>query len=98
MDWKFGVRRCNLSHLEWMGNEVLLYSTGNYIRSLVMEHDRRYYEKKNVCVCVCVYVCKTGSLRYIAEIDRTLSTTIKKKKDKKQTVGEIKPSKDFKSK
>ena len=26
---------------EWIGNEVLLYSTGNYVQSLVMEHDER---------------------------------------------------------
>ena len=41
MDWEFGVSRCKLLHLEWISNEILLYSTGNYIQSLVMEHDRR---------------------------------------------------------
>ena len=30
MYWQFGVR-CQLLHLEWISNEVLLYSTGNYI-------------------------------------------------------------------
>ena len=25
--------------MEWISNEILLYSTGNYIKSLVMEHD-----------------------------------------------------------
>ena len=40
MDWEFGVR-CKLLHLEWISNEVLLYITGNYIQSLVMEHDER---------------------------------------------------------
>ena len=29
MDGEFGVGRCKL--LEWISNEVLLYSTGNYI-------------------------------------------------------------------
>ena len=43
MDWELRVSRCNL---EWKSNEILLYSTGNYIQSPVMEHDRRYYEKK----------------------------------------------------
>ena len=38
VDWKFGVSRCKPPHLEWISNEVLLYSTGNYIQSLVMEH------------------------------------------------------------
>ena len=39
MDLEFGISRCKLLHLEWRSNEVLLYSTGNYIQSLVMEHD-----------------------------------------------------------
>ena len=38
-DGEFGVSRCKLFHLEWLSNEVLLYSTGNSIQSLVMEHD-----------------------------------------------------------
>ena len=42
MDWEFGVSGCKLlSHLEWMSNEVLLYTTGNYIRSLGRAHDGR---------------------------------------------------------
>ena len=28
MDREFGVSKCKLSHLEWIGNEVLLYSQG----------------------------------------------------------------------
>ena len=39
MDWEFRGCRCKLLPLEWINNEVLLYSTGNYIQSLVMEHD-----------------------------------------------------------
>ena len=31
MDQEFGVSTCKLLHLEWIGNEILLYSTGNYI-------------------------------------------------------------------
>ena len=31
MDWKFGVNRCKLLPLEWISNEILMYSTGNYI-------------------------------------------------------------------
>ena len=31
MDWEFGISRCKLLHLVWINNEVLLYSTGNYI-------------------------------------------------------------------
>ena len=28
MDWEFGAGRCKLFHLEWISNEILLYSTG----------------------------------------------------------------------
>ena len=41
MDGEFGVSRCELLHLEWISNEVLLYSTGNYIQSLGIEHNER---------------------------------------------------------
>ena len=41
MSWEFGVSRCKLLHLEWISNEVLLYSSGYYIQSLRIEHDRR---------------------------------------------------------
>ena len=41
MDWEFGVNRCKQLNLEWMDSEVLLYSTGKYVQSLVMGHDER---------------------------------------------------------
>ena len=31
VDWEFGVSRCKLLHFEWISNEIVLYSTGNYI-------------------------------------------------------------------
>ena len=31
MDGEFGFSRCKLLHLEWISNEILLRSTGNYI-------------------------------------------------------------------
>ena len=31
MDWESGVDKCKLLHLEWMGNEILLCSTVNYV-------------------------------------------------------------------
>ena len=40
-DWGFGVRRYKLLHLGWIRNEVLLYSIGNYIQSLMRERDGR---------------------------------------------------------
>ena len=33
--------RCKLLHSEWISNEVLLYSTGNYSQPLRIEHDGR---------------------------------------------------------
>ena len=44
--------------LEWLSNEVLLYSTGNYIQSSEIDYNGRLYEKKGR------YVCMTGSLFY----------------------------------
>ena len=41
MNGEFGVSRYKLFHLDWIGNEVLLYRTGNYIQSLGIEHDGR---------------------------------------------------------
>jgi len=31
MDWEFGVSRCRRLHLEWISNEILQYSTQDYI-------------------------------------------------------------------
>ena len=52
MDWESGVSRCKLLHWEWISKEILLYSTGNYIQSLVMEHNGGQCEKKNICIYV----------------------------------------------
>ena len=41
MDWDFRVGRCKILHLEWINNKVLLYSTGNYIQFLGIDHDGR---------------------------------------------------------
>ena len=46
MDWELGVNRCRLLPLEQISNEILLCSTGNYIWSLMMEHDN--VRKKNL--------------------------------------------------
>ena len=36
MDLEFGVKRCKLLPLKWIINEILLYSTGNYIWRMIM--------------------------------------------------------------
>ena len=51
MDGEFGVGRCKLFHLEWMGNEVLLYSTENYSQSLGIR-DTEDNMSKRMYVCV----------------------------------------------
>ena len=50
MDWEFGLNRFRLLPLEWISNEILLYSTGNYVWSLMMEPDTM--RKKNVYMYV----------------------------------------------
>ena len=34
-------KKTRLLHLEWISNEVLPFSTGNYIQSLGIDHDGR---------------------------------------------------------
>ena len=38
-NWKFGINKCKLLHLKWIDNKVLLFSTGNYIKSLGIDHN-----------------------------------------------------------
>ena len=53
VDKEFGVGRSKLKHLEWISNEVLLYSTGSNIQSLGIEHDGRYI---HTYIYICMYV------------------------------------------
>ena len=50
MKWEFGVSRYKLLYLEWICNEVLLYSKGFYMQSLGIDLDGRLYKKGNVYV------------------------------------------------
>ena len=50
MDWEFGVNRCKILILELISNEILLFSTGNYVQSLMMENDN--VRKMNVYIYV----------------------------------------------
>ena len=52
--------------ITFINNQVLLYSTGNYIQSPGINHNRNGYLKKNV------YMYKIELLCYTAEIDTTL--------------------------
>ena len=40
-------------NIEWINSKVLLYSTGNYIQYLVINHNRKNIR---MYVCVCVYI------------------------------------------
>ena len=46
MDRGFGVGRYRLLHLERMGDGALLYSTGNCVHSLGLEHQKDGKKKK----------------------------------------------------
>ena len=46
MDWEFGVNRCKQLHLEWISNEILLYSTGNCIQYPGIDHNGKEYLKE----------------------------------------------------
>ena len=59
MDWKFGVSRCRLLHMEGINNKVLLYSIGNYIQYSEINHNG-----KNIHII--------ESICYIAGINNTL--------------------------
>ena len=46
MAWEIEVSRHKLLHLEWIENEVLLYSTGNYILSPGINHNGKVFKKR----------------------------------------------------
>ena len=46
----FGISRCKLLHLEWISNEGLLHSTGNWTQSPGRDHYGKEYEKRNVYI------------------------------------------------
>ena len=55
-DWEFGVSKCKLLHLDWISNEVLLCSTGNYIQPPRLDDDGKYYLKKE-CTYMTMSLC-----------------------------------------
>ena len=72
VDWGFGTSRCKLLYIGRI-NMFLLYSTGNYIQYLLINHNGRYYKKrKYIHICVCVCVCVAESVFCIAEMNTTL--------------------------
>ena len=49
-DWEFGVSRCKLVYIGWINNKVLLYSTVNYIKYPVINHNGKENEKEYIYV------------------------------------------------
>ena len=48
--WTGSLGLVDANYLEWMSNVALLYSTGNYSQSLVIEHDRIWEKKRYIYV------------------------------------------------
>ena len=73
MDWELRVNRCKLLHLESISNEILLYSTGNYIQSLMMENNVR----NRMYICVCDWITLLSSSKLIEHWKPTILEKIK---------------------
>ena len=43
IDWEFEVGRFEVLHFEWINSRVLLFSTGNFIQSPGINHNRNGY-------------------------------------------------------
>ena len=54
MEWEVGINRRKLLYIQWINNEVLLSSTGNYTQCLGINHNGKEYKKECIYVCVCV--------------------------------------------
>ena len=80
LDWGIGNSRRKLLHIEWINNNALLYSTGNYVHYPVINYNGKEYEKEYIYVCIyiCVYIYLyththiTESLCCMIEINTTL--------------------------
>ena len=62
LEWirNLGLIDANYCLCECISNEILLYSTGNYIYSFMMDHEDRVKKE-------CIHVCATGSHCYKVE-------------------------------
>ena len=51
MDLEFGVCKCKLLYLKWINSQILLYSTGNCIKSPEIHHNgENIFLKMHICV------------------------------------------------
>ena len=60
--------------MEWLSNAILLYSTGNYVWSLVVENDN--VRKKNY-TCICDWVTSLCSRKLIEHYKSAIMEKIK---------------------
>ena len=49
------INRCKQLYIKWI-NKALLYSTGNCIQYLVIDHNEKEYEKQCVYIYIYIYV------------------------------------------
>ena len=42
MDWEFGFPDADYLYIEWIKNEILPYTTGNYIQYPMIDHNEKY--------------------------------------------------------
>ena len=56
MEWEFGISRCKLVYIEWINNKGLLFSTGNYIQHLAVNHNGKEHEKECITEPLCCTV------------------------------------------
>ena len=55
VDWQFEVSKCKLLHIEQINNKGLLYNIGDYIQSLMINHNGKEYEKECVYIYLSIY-------------------------------------------
>ena len=73
MDWQSRVNRYKLLRLEWISNEILLYNTGDYIKSLVMENNVR----KRMYTCMCNWATLLYSRKFTEHCKPAIMEKIK---------------------
>ena len=70
MGWDFGISICELLYIGWINNNILLYSTGNYIQYPVINHSGENM-RMNVCMCITESLCCTAEINTTVEINCT---------------------------
>ena len=85
--WEFGIDRGKLTHIQWVNNQVLLWSTGSYTQYPVINHNGKEYEKECAYICIYIYIqteshCCTAEINTILLISDTSKKFLKNEKVK----------------